>query len=341
MSKISEIWYTRCPLPSASGIAQRQRWLHDSFAAAGVVAATIRTSTDRDVRDSHFTHLQPALFREGGPVPPMWSRALGRDTALVGVTRTDESQAVLVRAELRAKTTADLKGLCFGVPRHDTRHVDHARAHTLFGLFAVLRRAGLNASHVRLTDVDEGEYEIREPPVAVGQTDFPILNALLEGKVDAIYVTGARIGKFIAEHGLVALPEPDGSDISLRPGTPRPVTVNRTLAVEHPEIVARYLAVMLQAARWAEANPAGAAEVLGLELGLTEAELLSGFGPDLHRQLAVSLEPGLLAALAEQKDFLLKEGFLAGDFDFQSWIVSTPLALAESLIQQGDLPIAV
>jgi ABC-type nitrate/sulfonate/bicarbonate transport system substrate-binding protein len=326
MSTISEIWYTRCPLPSASGIAQRRRWLHDCFTAAGVTPRTVRTSPDCRLHDADFTHLQPALFREGDPVPALWTRSLGRDTALIGVTRIIEAQAVLVRADSGAKTTADLKGLRLGVPRRPTCPVDPARAHALFGFSAVLGQSGLTLGDTRLTDVDWTKARQRE---------CRSVDALLRSDVDAIYVTGPRIGQFIEKHRLVPLPLGSGPAVAWRPGAPRPVTVNRVLAQEHPEIVARYLAVMLQAARWAEANPSGAAEVLGWELGLKSEELLSGFGPDLHRQLHVSLKPGPLAALAEQKRFLLAHGFLPRDFDFQSWIVAEPLVMAEGLIRLG------
>src|ERR1700761_3670186 len=105
----ARLWYTRCPLPAASGIAQRFRWLHQALARDGIALDTIRTSPDRVVRDSHFTHAQPGLFREGGPVPPLWTRARGAETALIGITRIDEAQAVLVRADSDLAVLADLR----------------------------------------------------------------------------------------------------------------------------------------------------------------------------------------------------------------------------------------
>jgi ABC-type nitrate/sulfonate/bicarbonate transport system substrate-binding protein len=157
-------------------------------------------------------------------------------------------------------------------------------------------------------------------------------------------VSGGSVGKFIANHGLRPLPDVEGSPtsaVTLRPGTPRAITVNRDLAIHHPQLAARYLAILLRTARWADQNPDEAAKVLGEELGLTVDQLLAGFGPDLHRQLYVKLTPDYIAALAEQKDFLLKHDFLGGDFDFNAWIVSAPLTIAESIVQSDELPIAV
>src|SRR4051812_32254236 len=85
----AKIWYTRSPLPTASGIAEKQHSLHLVFASLGVDVEAIRTSADRTVRYSHFTHHHPNLFREGGPVAPIWARSLGRETSLIGITRTD------------------------------------------------------------------------------------------------------------------------------------------------------------------------------------------------------------------------------------------------------------
>jgi len=340
----SIIWYTRCPLPAASGIAQRLRWLHDEFGSLGIGVETIRTSHDRAVRDSHFTHAQPALFREGGPVPPLWTRSLGAETALIGITRTDVAQAILVRSDSDITSIEGLRGRRLPLPRHATRYVDHARAGTLFSYGKALGRVGLTQADVRLVDVEEGEYEIKEPPVAVGQTEFPLLDALLDGTVDALSVSGTNIGKFIAKHGLRPLPDVDGSSapaVTFRAGVPRAITVNRDLAVHHPQVAARYLAILQRTARWAERNPNDAAKVLGEELGVTGDQLLSGFGPNLHRQLYVKLTTDYVAALSEHKDFLLKNDFLRGDVDFNAWIVSAPLTIAESILQGSELPIAV
>lgn len=343
-AKPSKIWYTRCPLPAASGIAQRQRWLHQSFAPFGIEVETIRTSTDRNVRDSHFTHLQPALFREGGPVPPIWARSLGRETALVGITRTDEARAILVRSDSDLVSVADVRGRKIALPRHQTQYADHARAHTLFGFTRSLNAAGLTTDDVHFIDIVEDEYEIREPPVAVGQTQFPVLDALLDGRVDGIHAASSRVGRFISKHGLRPLrttADPTSPTVTIAPGTPRAVTVNKDLASEYPEIVGRYLAVMLQVAEWAERNQAAGLQVLGAELGLTEAELAAGHGPNVHSQLYVRLTPDYQQALQEQKRFLFKNGFIQQDFDFAAWVDPGPLEIAEQIIREKDLLVAV
>jgi sulfonate transport system substrate-binding protein len=326
-----ELWYTRCPLPAASGIAQRQGWLHREFGRSDIKIDTIRTSPERWIRDSHFTHVHPNLFREGGPVPPIWAKAGGRDTALIGITRTDEASAILVRSDSPVRLLPDLAGRRLAIPRHATRYVDHARAHTLRGFLTTLAKLGLEESDITFVDIAEDEYEIREPPVAVGRTVFPILDALVAGRADAVFVRGGRIREFIARYDLRPLPATAGDadgGITFGPGTPRAITVNWDLAVERPEIVARYLAVLQGAAAWAATNPVKAVTIASAETGASEDGIRSGFGPALPQQLGVSLSTGHIATLEAEKDFLFRHGFLSADFDFHAWIDAEPLDIA-------------
>ena len=50
------IWYTRCPVPTASGIAIQKGWLKEAFAADGIAIRSMRHSQDPKTRESHYTH---------------------------------------------------------------------------------------------------------------------------------------------------------------------------------------------------------------------------------------------------------------------------------------------
>src|SRR3979490_1797838 len=76
---VSSIWYTRCPVPTASGIAQHFRWIHQAFEREGVEVRALQESSDPAERRSHYTHTLPASFREGGNIPAIWAKALGAD----------------------------------------------------------------------------------------------------------------------------------------------------------------------------------------------------------------------------------------------------------------------
>jgi len=329
------LWYTRCPVPTTSGIAQHLRWLHTEFARHGIALESIRASSDPAVRESHFDHSQPNMFREGGNAPPIWARAGGRDTAVVGITWIDEEQLILLRADSPLRTLADLKGSRLGVPRQRVAtHVDVGRAQDLRGLLTALRLAGLARDEVTFVDVDSADAELREHSEPTTLKRHATAAALVAGEVDAIYAKGAVSATLVAEHGLRALVDfntYDDPSVRINAGTPRPITVDRTLALAHPEIVARYLAVLLRTAEWAAGHPDEVVAAIAAETASTPAAVRQGYGPELHRRFEPKLTHEYISALEAQKDFFLAEGFIAKDFDFASWIVPGPLALAREL----------
>lgn len=68
---VDQIGYTRCLVPTASGIAIDRGLFAAEFERA-ITASSLRASPDLDVRESHYDHRQPVLFREGGNVPALW-----------------------------------------------------------------------------------------------------------------------------------------------------------------------------------------------------------------------------------------------------------------------------
>ncbi len=71
---------------------------------------------------------------------------------------------------------------------------------------------------------------------------------------------GPRAIKQIRERGLEIVFElsahPDPS-IRVNNAVPRPITADRTLVIERPDLVARYLSVLLRTGRWAGATSSG------------------------------------------------------------------------------------
>lgn len=341
MSQITELWYTRCPVPTTSGIAQHFRWLQDEFGRRGIELKSIRASEDKAVRQSHFDHTHPGMFREGGNVPPIWARAAGRNTAVVGITWVDEEQLVLVRSDSDIRDLSDLKGRRLGVPRHATQLVDVARAQDLRGLLTALELGGLKRDQVQWVDVVGGEYDLREQGEREPRSQRGPVLALLAGEVDAIYAKGAISASLIEEFGLRPIVDINAETdplVRVNAGTPRPITVDRTLALEHPELVARYLAVLLRTAEWAGQHPAEVVAAVAAETGARTQAVARGFGPALHRRFTPALSELFLEGLSAQKEFLLREGFLPGDFDFNDWVVRQPLELAQRLIGEIELP---
>ncbi len=331
MTAPDALWYTRCPVPTTSGIAQHFGWLHAEFAVDGIALNSIRASDDKAVRVSHFDHSHPDMFREGGNVPPLWARGLGRDTAVVGITWVDEEQLILVRGDSDITSPAQLAGRRLGLPLHDSAIVDIGRSQDLRGLLSALRIAGLSRDAVAFVDLKGGDFDLRER--RDGDRVHLGARALLAGVADAIYAKGAVSATLIERHGFRAILDINAQAdplVRVNAGTPRPITVDATLAREHPEIVARYLAVLQETAVWARTHPAEVVTAIASETGATEAAVRRGFGPALHEHFQVALSPINLQALRQQKDFLVAEGFVR-DFDFDAWIDPQPLRLAQDI----------
>ena len=66
----TDIWYTRCPVPTASGIAFRRNMFDEEFDGSDFKVRNIK-ELGREKADSHFDHSLPNSYREGGSIPPL------------------------------------------------------------------------------------------------------------------------------------------------------------------------------------------------------------------------------------------------------------------------------
>jgi ABC-type nitrate/sulfonate/bicarbonate transport system substrate-binding protein len=338
-SSVDELWYTRCPVPTASGIALDLGLLRDEFAKSGIVLKSIRDSDDPRVNISHFDHSLPGLFREGGNIPAIWARSEGRDTVTVALTWIDEYQAIVVRADSDIHSLADLRGRKIGLPRQHGQRIDFARAMSLHGIESCLSVAGIQLAENELVDITSNQPTFAVAAgVANGRFHELEADALVRGDVDAIYVKGAPGLGTVAAHGLrslINLAEQPDPLRRVNNGNPRPVTVDRRTAQERPDLVARYLAVLLRASHWAAGHPAEVFGIIGKEVGRTADEARAAYGADAPHRFGLDLSEIRRQGLASQKDFLLRHGFIAKDFDVTGWINPEPLALAHELLRQG------
>ncbi|WP_103562039.1 ABC transporter substrate-binding protein [Actinomadura rubteroloni] len=321
------VWYTRCPVPTATGIAADQNWLADAFAPDGVAVRSLQEEDAGDRRAEHFRHRLATLIREGGNVPALWARSNGAPTRLVGLTWIEERQVVVARPGAGVHGPGDLKGLRLAIPRRSIE-IDFWRAMALRGFDGALRRAGLTLADADLVDLD-GD-------VLPGQWEAE-LAALRDGRVDAVYTKGAVAVETAARYGaevaidLDALPD---RSARVNNGTPRPITVDQRLLDDHPDLVVRFLAVLLGAADWARDRPAEVARILGAETGSGPAGVAAAYrnASDLHADLSDER----LTLLAGQEEFLRRHGFHDAPVDVSAWADPAPLAAARRLVP--DLP---
>ena len=335
---LDRLWYTRCPVPTATGIAIQEGMFDREFAKDGISVVSLRASASRDVRESHFDHRQPDSFRQGGSTPPIWNYSIHEDTRLIGLTWVDEYQAIIARPDTGIVKPADLRGRRIGIALRVNDKIDFFRAMSLRGAHAALA----------LGDVSPGEVEFVDLPVTetyMGDTDESASGqlwsgghrarrqqvepfAIIRGTVDAIYVSGAAglwMREFLGARDVASLgdhPDPRVRGSNQQPAT---LTVSAQLVKERPDLVDRYVAQVVEAARWSKANRVPTVQSFANEVGTSYEWAEAAYGPRSHQLLTPSLDVELVAGLESHKAFLLAQGFISKDFDVERWIERGPL----------------
>lgn len=339
---LRQLWFTRCPVPTATGLAYKLGWLEREFAPDGIALATLQEQpAGSTLAHRHYDHDLDGLIREGGNMLALAARAQGADTRLIGLTWIDEAQAIVVRPGSGIRRPEQLRGLRVALPRY----VDHpipshvrgcsiARGMSLHGVKGLLASSGLGLDEVRFVEV---EATLDRSPPANLQGLWAGLEHLARGAVDAVYVKGASALDAARRLGLEV-----GIDIDALPlrhrvnnGTPRPITVHRKLLEAHGDLVARFLAQALRAADWAAGNLEGVRRVLQDETRGSPQAVADAYRNGFERALHPDLSEARVALLRQQADFLLLHGFLDADIDFDTWIDRRPLAAARALLAAG------
>lgn len=339
-----QIWYTRCPLPTASSVAIERGLLDEAFRPDGIVVQSLNASSDMAVREAHYDHGQANLFRQGGNIPPIWSRSRGADTVVVATNWIDEYQAIVALPSSGIRAAADLRGRRLGLPRRVNEQIDYWNAMCLRGYLAALEIAGLSPDDIELVDLPIDEKQIPTGGASRRGTLWRGANrarrqsrealALIRGEVDAIYTAGApgaQLTSFMGAHTAVDLGSHADAASRVNNQVPTVLTVDGHLARSAPETVARYLATLMRAARWAQDHAAETLGIVGGDVGATQEWVTAAYGPGLHGELGLELDPRSIAAVAGQKAFLLEHGFIAADFDVEAWIDPRPLQLAREM----------
>lgn len=348
---VTELWFTRCPVPTATGIAYKLGWLNEEFASDRIPVRTLQESSP-ELGRHHYDHGLPTLIREGGNMLAIAARAQGEPTRLIGLTWIEESQLILTRANSGIASAADLKGRRLALPGWSAnpipshvRGTSIARGMSLAGYKGALASAGLTLDDVTLVEVEDRLRNIGGSGRDLGQRSgvgrlWPI-EALASGKVDAIYVKGAaaldqaREAGFTVAVDLDQLPDPR---FRVNNGTPRPITVHQSLLDEHFDLLVRFLAVTLRAADWIAAEPARLRDILSFETDGSAAAVDQAYAR-LHEGLHPTLDPERLALFEQQKRFLFTYGFLDADFALSDWVDPRPLEAARRLAAEQPLPL--
>lgn len=333
-----ELYYTRCGSATASALAIRKNWLQEEFSKPGTLLHSLRDSDSLATRNSHYNHSQSGMFREGGNIPPLWAKGQQQDTVVVAITWLDEYQGILTRKDSGIKTVADLKGKRIGVPLHRNALIDFQRGAAQHGYETALKLEGLSVQDVTLVDIEAPSYDSEDGPRRVRPIEPRNieLTALDNGQVDAIFLRFARgfqLSQDERYQEVININNLKDPLLRVNNGTPRPVTVDRAFLKENPEVVVRYLAVLLRTAEWAANHHDEVVDLLAPEDGGASRDaVLGSHGKDVHLSFKPKLTEEYIQGLAVQKDFLLRWGYIAHDYDVRDWVDHGPLAEAERIV---------
>lgn len=342
----SEVYYTNCPLISASNVDQELGWTREEFKKLDVKFAFMRSVRETDWYP-HYIHNQDNLIRFGGLFPPIQVRADNRGTRLLGLTHVPhEGGCLLVRAKDDIFRMSDLKGRKVALSKSlNTLKNDWWRIQEEQGIELMLRMNGMTRKDVKIVEFPYPDDWYNNPAMLDPMENpselwlkrdhkrdlafRPAETALLEGKVDAIY-TQSKVFQHLQEAtGELAAIE----DLSRYPdwrlqvaNIPAAITCTDVMAEKHPELVVAFMKGMIKVGRWSNEHKHAAAAILNRQTFYLDVE-------DTYRGIKdVDMVPNLsaqnLARATIGKDFMLSHGYIKNDFDVNKWAAPEFLAQA-------------
>lgn len=331
-----EVYYTNCPLVSASNVDQELGWVREEYKKIGVKYSFLRSVRENDWYP-HYIHNLDNLFRFGGLFPPVQVHADIRRTRLLGVTHVYEGGVMMVRSRDDIYKMSDLKGKKIGLSKSMNRiKNDWWRIQEHQGIELMLRLNGMTMKDVEIVEFPYADdwYNkpemldpIENPSELWLKRDHkhdlafrPLETALENGVIDAMYsqskvlsVLSETTGKFKSIEDLSKYP-----DWTLQvANVPAVITCTDVMAEQHPELVVTFLKGLIKVGRWANEHKHAAAVILDKQTyyrdvedtyeGIRRVDMV----PNLSLQNLVSVEIG--------KDFMKSHGYIKNDFNVHEW----------------------
>jgi len=331
------IYYARCPVPTASGVALQRGMFADVFAASEVSVRNVGEAGSQRA-NAHFTHDLDNFVREGGCTPPIWARSRGAKTRLLGITFMREPLGVYVRVDDDIDSLQDLAGRRFALPVWPRLIFNFWRVAAHIGILSALDAHGMNASDIQFIDVSEDNNPHRRLNTAVGsvinedeKSEYDgQLQALLGGQVDAIFAKGAESAIMVRQsQGAVRLLY----DVSqsgqiqhlINNSTPRLLTCSEELLKCYPHDVETYLSGIVKAAQWASKNTEELNTLVARECSIHIDDIKVFFSRDYASEFLPELSEDLLQRTNTMKQFMLEHRYIEDDFSIDDWVLREPM----------------
>ena len=334
----NEVYYTNCPLVSASNVDQELGWTREEFKKIGVKYSFMRSVRETDWYP-HYIHNQDNLIRFGGLFPPIAVNADLRRTRLLGLTHAPhEGGCMLVRARDDIYRMSELKGKKIGLSKSlNTLKNDWWRIQEEQGIELMLRMNGMTRKDVQIVEFPYPDDWYNDPKMVGPPIDNPselwlkrdhkhdlafrpLETALLKGTVDAIYTQSKPFQHLQEATGKIKAIE----DLSRYPdwtlqvaNIPAVITCSDVMAKEHPELVVTLLKGYIKVGRWANDHKRAASVILNRQTFYLDVD-------DTYEGIRLidmvpNLSPQNLASIEIGKDFMLSHGYIKNDFDVNEW----------------------
>lgn len=350
----NEVYYTNCPLVSASNVDQELGWTKEEFKKLGISYLYLRARAENDWYP-HYIHNLDNMIRFGGLFPPIHVQADIRRTRLLGVTHAPkEGGVMMVRSRDDIYRMQDLAGKRIGLSRsQNTIKTDWWGIQEEQGIELMLRMNGMTRKDVHIVEFPYPDDWYDKPemmgPLMENPSELwlrrdhkhdlafrPLETALEKGVIDAMYMQSGPLsqlseetGKFKSIEDLARYP-----DWTLQVANiPAAITCSDVMAEKHPELAVAFMKGMIKVGRWANEHKRAAAAILDKQTFYRDVDAtyegirLIDMVPNLSPQNLVSVEIG--------KDFMLSHGYIKNDFDVKAWAAPEFLEqAAKELIEQ-------
>lgn len=319
---LKEFHYTICPVGNSSYIAANKIWKEDTFEKAGGKPILLQSLPKEDWH-VHFDYKDPALFREGGNIPPLWAKSNDAEVVLIGLAFLDVKAYILVRSDSPIEYVEQLRHKKIGIPVISNYIIDFYKATVEHGFDTALRARGVSPKDVEYVNLEVTEEFIalsKNMKSNLGKID---VEALKEGRVDAVYAGGCLAQNLLATGEYKIIYELNKNTEQVLPINniyPNTLTVSKKLSEEHPEIVIEYIKQTMLGAEWAKTHRAETLELFSHQLHGTIGETANALPVNFHKNLEVNLSEAALLALEGQLKFLYDRKYVNKLFNIEKWV---------------------